>query len=53
MNIGDRHLKNKPSIDKETADIHFQLNGEIVNQLQQVFDEDWEFVTGEKIKHNL
>lgn len=48
MNIGDRHLKNRPDINKETSDIHFQLAGNIVSQLQQVFDEDWLFVTGEE-----
>lgn len=51
MNIGDRHLKNRPEISKETADIHFQLVGDIVSQLQQVFDEDWLFVTGEESQH--
>lgn len=47
MNIGDRHLKNRPVVSQEISDIHFQLVGTIVSQLQQVFDDDWLFVTGE------
>lgn len=41
MNISDRHLcvteNDKPGI----QDIHFKLEGEIVSQLQDAFDEDW------------
>jgi len=48
MNIGDRHLRDPLDSSKGTADIHFQMTGGIITQLQQVFDEDWHFVTGEK-----
>lgn len=45
MNISDRHLciteKDKPGI----QDMHFKLEGEIVSQLQDVFDEDWLYST--------
>ena len=44
MNIGDRQLRKQPNR-KETTDIHFQLTGPVIDQLQQVFDEDWTFVT--------
>lgn len=47
MNIGDRHLRNRPDGRAGIADIHFQMTGPIIDQLQQVFDEDWAFVTGE------
>ncbi len=47
MNIGDRHLRHPSDSSKGTSDIHFQLIGPIIEQLQQVFDEDWKFVTGE------
>ncbi len=53
MNIGDRHLKNQTDPTQGTADIHFKLSGEIVFQLQQVFDKDWRFATGEERKQNL
>lgn len=47
MNISDRQLRNRPDTRNETADIHFQLTGPVIAQLQQVFDEDWNFVVGE------
>ncbi len=48
MNIGDRHLQLQPAHRKETADIHFQLEGPIVEQLRAVFEEDWGFAAGDK-----
>ncbi len=47
MNIGDRHLRHQSTGHRETADIHFQLSGPVIDQLQDVFDEDWLFATGE------
>lgn len=47
MNIGDRHLRKPTDSRKGTADIHFQMTGPIIDQLRQVFDEDWSFATGE------
>jgi len=47
MNIGDRHLQTLPNGRPGTTDLHFQLTGPIVSQMQQVFDEDWAFATGE------
>jgi cardiolipin synthase len=46
MNIGDRHLRQQPPASNETADIHFQILGPVVEQLQAVFDEDWQFAAG-------
>ncbi|MCW9048408.1 MAG: cardiolipin synthase [Gammaproteobacteria bacterium] len=48
MNIGDRHLRNITNPCKGASDIHFQLSGPIIDQLRQVFDEDWTFTTGEE-----
>jgi len=48
MNIGDRHLHQQPAHRRQTADIHFQLEGPIVEQLRAVFDEDWSFAAGDK-----
>lgn len=47
MNIGDRHLQHEPAKRNETADIHFRLEGPVVEQLQAVFDEDWRFAAGQ------
>ena len=47
MNISDRQLRKQPGNRHETADVHFQLTGPVIGQLQQVFDEDWIFATGE------
>jgi cardiolipin synthase len=48
MNIGDRHLRSRPNGRPGIADIHFRITGPILEQLQQVFDEDWTFATGEQ-----
>lgn len=48
MNIGDKHLSLKPNGKAGIKDIHFQLQGNITQQLQEAFDEDWSFATGDK-----
>jgi len=53
MNIGDRQLRKQPGNRHETADIHFQLTGPIIDQLQQAFDEDWTFAVGEHNPHHF
>ena len=46
MNISDRHLQ---SADRNaTSDIHFKVEGPILEQLQAVFDDDWLFAAGEE-----
>jgi len=52
MNIGDRHLRQRPARRNETADIHFQVEGPVVEQLQAVFDEDWLFAAREQLQHS-
>ncbi len=46
MNIGDRHLVDG-SNPRRVVDIHFQVRGPVVAQMQQAFLEDWHFVTRE------
>jgi cardiolipin synthase len=46
MNIGDRHLADRTDNPDRVVDSHFRLVGPVVRQLQQVFLEDWSFVTG-------
>jgi len=53
MNISDRQLRKQQGNRKETSDIHFQLTGPITNQLQQVFDEDWTFASGEDVQQHF
>lgn len=50
MNIGDHHLSVLPNGKPGIQDVHFRLEGEIVAQLQQAFEEDWAFVTGNPIR---
>lgn len=50
MNIGDSQLQTKPNGSTGINDIHFALKGSIVQQLQEVFNEDWAFVTGTTTK---
>ena len=46
MNIGDRHLAEATDNPGRVVDAHFRMAGPVVRQLQQVFLEDWSFVTG-------
>lgn len=48
MNIGDRHLIERPDHRQGIRDIHFRVNGPVTRQLEDVFLDDWEFVTGER-----
>ena len=45
MNIGDRHLVNGPA--PLVKDLHFQVSGPAVADLQRTFLEDWRFAKGE------
>ncbi len=47
MNIGDRHLAEQLDNPKRQQDIHFKFTGPIVNQMEEVFLEDWGFCTGD------
>jgi cardiolipin synthase len=49
MNIGDRHLAQNLNNPSRVIDIHFRIEGPVVQQLQEVFIEDWAFCTGEQI----
>jgi cardiolipin synthase len=53
MNISDRQLRKQPGNRNETADIHFQMTGPVIGQLQQVFDEDWAFAVGKDIPYHI
>jgi cardiolipin synthase len=47
MNIGGRHLTSDRANKQPTSDLHFRVHGPIVRQVEEVFHEDWTFVTGE------
>jgi len=47
MNVGDRHLAARASLRGPVRDVHFQVEGPVVADLQRVFLEDWFFATGE------
>jgi cardiolipin synthase A/B len=49
MNIGDRHLVQKPPFGERVSDMHFLFAGPIVRQLEQAFIGDWAFCTGHTI----
>jgi cardiolipin synthase len=49
MNIGDRHLTTLGSNRHPVSDVHFELRGPIVRQIEEVFHEDWAFATGEAL----
>lgn len=45
MNLGDRHLQ---STKRPVSDVHFEVKGPIVGQIQDIFLSDWFFVTKER-----
>jgi len=45
MNIGGRHMVERPETSAPVADLHFLVRGPVVADLQRVFLEDWFFVT--------
>jgi cardiolipin synthase len=47
INIGDRHLLAPPRIKHPVADLHFQLGGPVVADLQRVFNDTWRQVGGD------
>jgi cardiolipin synthase A/B len=47
MNIGDRHLAKNDANPRRVADLHFQVDGPVVMQMERVFLEDWRFATGD------
>lgn len=49
MNIGTRHLLKSIS-GRRTVDLHFRVQGPVVAQLEQIFVEDWRFVTAEDLE---
>lgn len=49
MNIGDRHLAENRKNRHRVVDCHAKLRGPVVTDLRQVFVEDWQWVTGEKL----
>lgn len=53
MNIGDRHLAHNLKNRNRVVDLHFQVAGPVVGQLQDAFLDDWHFITGEKPKGNI
>jgi cardiolipin synthase len=49
MNIGDRHITERSGHPPVVKDMHFMVEGQVVNDLQRTFLEDWFFVTGNLI----
>ncbi len=48
MNIGDRHLINRPGPSEGIKDIHYHIQGPLTRQLEDIFLDDWEFATGRR-----
>ncbi len=49
MNLGDRHLVESGDLRQKVQDLHFQFEGPLVNQFQEVMIEDWYFATRESL----
>lgn len=50
MNIGDHHLAENRAVKNPVTDLHFQLTGPVVRQLEEVFRRDWYFTTRRTVK---
>jgi len=50
MNISDHHMAESGKKHFRVVDMHFQLTGPVVMQLEQTFLEDWAFCSGEQIE---
>lgn len=48
MNIRQGHVLKEPS-KRHVQDLHFRVDGPVVNQLQEAFADDWYFSTSERI----
>ena len=53
MNIGGRHLAQRTANRRRVSDLHFELTGPILQELTDVFLEDWYFSSGESIVPNF
>jgi cardiolipin synthase len=49
MNIADYHLVDSPHVHR-AEDIHFRIQGPLVQQMDAVFAADWQFATQENIR---
>ncbi|WP_019530605.1 phospholipase D-like domain-containing protein [Dasania marina] len=52
MNIGDHHLSQEIGNKQGISDVHFSLQGDIVAQLLETFEEDWAFATDAAITND-
>jgi cardiolipin synthase len=46
INIGDRHLVDNPRVKNPVADIHFSLQGPVIDQLRSTFADIWQSACG-------
>lgn len=47
MNIRSRHCIRESDLQEATRDLHFRVQGPVVADLQRIFLEDWQFVSGQ------
>ena len=46
INIGDSYLAERHDNPRRVVDLHFRLKGPVVRQIEEVFIDDWGFITG-------
>jgi len=46
INIGDSYLAEEHENPNRVVDMHFRLTGPVVQQIEEVFLDDWRFITG-------
>ena len=50
INVRQGHLVESEETDHPVKDLHFRVEGPVVEQVQQVFADDWAFCTGEELE---
>lgn len=49
MNIGDRHMVERPERGRRVVDLHARVLGPVVHDLRWAFAEDWRWTSGERL----
>lgn len=49
MNLSERHLVQHAPVRHQAKDVHFRVQGPVLGQMLEAFNEDWHFATGKTL----